>query len=96
MGDGGRGGSSRLLHRYPTRISMLHVKDFSKTGTPPSFGEHPTSTALGQGAIDYSPIFKAAAQTGNIRHCFVEQEQYNMPVMQELKINAEYMRKLHA
>ena len=92
----GGGDPIELLRRYPTRISMLHVKDFNKTGNPPSFGEHPTSTALGQGSIDYGPIFKAAAQTGHIKHCFVEQEQYNMPPMQELKINAEYMRKLHA
>jgi len=91
----GGGNPVDLLRRYPTRISMLHVKDFKLNGTP-AVGEHLTSTALGQGSIDYRPIFEAAARTGHVKHCFVEQEQYNMPIMQELKVNAEYMRKFHA
>ena len=91
----GGGNPVELLHRYPARISMLHVKDFKLNGTPAAW-ENPTSTALGQGSIDYRPIFEAAARTGHVKHCFVEQEQYNMPVMQELKVNAEYMQKLHA
>lgn len=84
-----------LLHRYPTRISMMHVKNFKLSGTPIN-REHLISTTLGQGSIDYRPIFEAAAKTGHIKHCFVEQEQYSMPIMQELKVNAEFMRKLHA
>ena len=92
----GGGNPIELLHRYPTRISMLHVKDFKPFTAPAAIGNFPTARALGQGTIDYRPIFAAAAQTGHIRHCFVEQEEYNMPVMQELKTDAEYMRKLHA
>ena len=92
----GGGNPVELLHRYPTRISLLHVKDFKLNGTSRVPGERPVSTALGQGSIDYRPIFAAAAQTGHIQHCFDEQEQYDMAPMQELKINAEYMRKLHA
>ncbi len=92
----GGGNPVELLHRYATRISMLHVKDFKPFTIPASIDNPPPSTALGQGTIDYRPIFAAAARTGHIQHCFVEQEEYNMPVMQELKIDAEYMRKLHA
>lgn len=92
----GGGNPIELLHRYAARISMLHVKDFKPFKVPQSIENPPTATALGQGSIDYRPIFVAAAQTGHIKHCFVEQEEYNMPVMQELKIDAEYMRKLHA
>lgn len=92
----GGGNPVELLHRYPTRISMLHVKDFKLNPSQTSSANHPSSTALGQGSIDYRPIFAAAARTGHIKHCFVEQEQYDMAPMQELKINAEYMRKLHA
>ncbi len=92
----GGGNPIELLHRYGNRISMLHVKDF-KPFTPPATIENPpTAAALGQGSIDYRPIFAAAARTGHIQHCFVEQEEFNMPVMQELKIDAQYMRKLHA
>lgn len=92
----GGGNPIELLHRYASRISMLHVKDFKYIPKQGSIRNPPPSTALGRGSIDYRPIFAAAAQGGHIRHCFVEQEEYNMPIMQELKINAEYMRKLHA
>ena len=92
----GGGNPIELLHRYGNRISMLHVKDFKPFKAPESIQNPPTATALGQGSVDYRPILAAAAQTGHIKHCFVEQEEYNMPVMQELKIDAEYMRKLHA
>lgn len=92
----GGGNPIELLEHYPTRISMLHVKDFKVTGKPMSVTNPPPSAELGQGSIDYRPILQAAAKTGHIRHCFVEQEEYDMPPMQALKIDAEYMRKLNA
>jgi sugar phosphate isomerase/epimerase len=81
------------LRRYPTRFSMLHVKDFKLSGAPGSDTEPPPSTELGRGNIDYRPIF-AAAKKANIRHTFIEQEQYDMPPMEALKIDAEYMKAL--
>ncbi len=39
--------------------------------------------------IDYRPIFEQAAKTGNIRHAFVEQEEFDMAPMQVLKIDAD-------
>jgi sugar phosphate isomerase/epimerase len=79
-----------LLTRYPTRISMLHVKDFKITATTtPS--NAPPSTELGRGTIDYRPIF-AAAKKAHIEHAFVEQEEFDMPAMEALKIDAAYMR----
>ena len=79
-----------LLTRYPTRISMLHVKDFKITATTtPS--NAPPSTELGRGTIDYRPIF-AAAKKAKIEHAFVEQEEFDMPAMEALKIDAAYMR----
>lgn len=92
----GGGNPIELLHRYPTRISMLHVKDFKPASGPTSMMHPPPASELGQGTIDYRPIFQAAAKTGHIRHCFVEQEEFDMPPMESLKIDAEYMRKLHA
>ncbi len=41
------------LKQYPTRIVMLHVKDFKDNKEP--------SVPLGTGSIDYTPIFAAAA-----------------------------------
>ena len=77
------------LKRYPARISMLHVKDF-KMGAP---GSEPVSTELGRGTIDYVPIFKAA-KAAHIKHYFIEQEQFAIPPMEALKVDAAYMRAL--
>jgi sugar phosphate isomerase/epimerase len=83
-----------LLTRYPSRISMLHVKDFKITSaTTPS--NAPPSTELGRGTIDYRPIFEAARKA-HIEHAFVEQEEFDMPPMEALKIDADYMRNFAA
>ncbi len=74
----------KYLKKYPTRIVMLHVKDF-KDNKPPS-------VELGTGSIDYTPIFAAAAATGHIRHCFVEQEEFQGPIMEALAVDAKYMK----
>jgi len=76
------------LKQYPTRIVMLHVKDF-KNNKPPS-------VELGTGSIDYGPIFAAAAAAGHVRHAFVEQEEFQGPIMEALKVDAEYMKRMHA
>ena len=75
------------LKQYPTRIVMLHVKDF-KDNKPPS-------VELGTGSIDYTPIFAAAAATGHIRHAFVEQEEFQGPIMEALAVDAKYMKRFH-
>jgi len=81
---------AEYLTKYPTRISMLHVKDFDlKKGT-----EHPQDTVLGHGTIDYRPIFEAAKKGGHITHYFVEQEEFDMPPLEAIKIDAEYMQNL--
>jgi len=77
------------LTKYPTRISMLHVKDFDlKKGT-----EHLQSTELGHGTIDYRPIFEAAKKV-HLTHYFVEQEEFDMPPLEAIKLDADYMRNL--
>lgn len=84
-----------LLSRHAPRITMLHVKDFKMGhGTVPL--PAPPSTELGHGVIDYRPIFEAAKRGGNIEHIFVEQEEFDMPMMEALKIDADYMSALPA
>jgi sugar phosphate isomerase/epimerase len=78
------------LTKYPTRISMLHVKDFDLKKDK----EHQQSTELGKGTIDYRPIFEAAKKGGHIKHYFVEQEEFDMPPLEAIKLDAEYMRNL--
>ncbi len=78
----------KYLKQYPTRIVMLHVKDFKDNKEP--------SVPLGTGSIDYTPIFAAAAAGGHIRHAFVEQEEFQGPIMEALAADARYMRKMRA
>ena len=83
---------AEYIGRYASRISMLHVKDFKMSGWTAG-SEPPPSTEMGRGTIDYRPIF-AAAKKANIVHAFVEQEEFDMPAMEALKIDADYMRGL--
>lgn len=81
---------AEYLSKYPFRFSMLHVKDFKITsGVTPA--NAPPSTELGRGTINYHPIF-LAAKKADIKHVFVEQEEFDMPAMEALKIDADYMR----
>lgn len=90
----GGGDPVALLQRHAARITMLHVKDFKRAAQPLAATATPPAAELGRGTIDYRPIFEAARRA-NIRHCYVEQEDFDMPVMQSLRIDAEYMRNLH-
>jgi sugar phosphate isomerase/epimerase len=72
------------LEKYPTRVVMLHVKDFKD--------KKPPSVPLGEGVIDYAPIFKAAKHA-RIRHIFVEQEESPTTMMESLAIDVKYMQK---
>jgi sugar phosphate isomerase/epimerase len=85
----GGGDPAALLHKYPNRISMLHVKDFQPNVTPPHAAQ------LGHGRIDYRPIF-AAAKKGEIKHYFVEQEEFDIPWQEALKIDADYLKAFKA
>ena len=91
----GGGNPVEYLKRYPTRISMLHIKDFKATSKPASVVDPPPPAELGRGTLDFHPIFKAA-QKANIKHYFVEQEGYDMPVFDALTIDAAFMKSLGA
>lgn len=91
----GGGNPIAYLKKYPTRICMLHVKDFKTLPVHGSNANPPVSAELGHGAIDYKPIF-AAANKAAIKHIFVEQEEFDMPPMAALKVDADYMRAFKA
>ena len=91
----GGGNPVDYLKRYSSRISMLHVKDFRKATQPASLEHPPQAAELGTGTIDYHPIF-AAAKEGHITHLFVEQEEFNMPPMQSLRIDYNYVNDFAA
>jgi len=74
------------LSKTPERFPLLHVKDMAKNAK----GEY-ASVILGRGGMDYAPILRAA--TG-LKHYFVEQEEFALPIIESLKLDADYMRKL--
>ncbi len=81
-----------IMKDYPHRITMLHVKDFKLPATP-SAGDHdPRVTELGLGSIDYHPIFAEAARSQHLEYAFVEQEAFDMPWKDSLKVDADYLR----
>jgi len=78
-----------LMRKHPLRFSMLHVKDFHlNTGTEAKV------TELGRGDIDYVPVLAQARKNQHIQHAFVEQEAFDVPWQESLKIDADYVRKL--
>ena len=75
------------LGKMPERFPLLHVKDMAKNAK----GEY-ASVILGRGAMDYAPILRAA--TG-LKHYFIEQEEFALPILESLKLDADYMRRLN-
>ena len=84
-----------LMKKYPHRFSMLHVKDFHLPANI-SFATHEEAkvTELGRGSIDYRPIFAQAAENQKITHAFVEQEAFDIPWQESLKVDANYLKNL--
>lgn len=76
---------AEMLRRHRGRFSMLHIKDLkpAPVGTEPGAR---ISTEIGAGVIDYGPIFKTAEATG-IKHYFVEQEEFDGPVFEGIKVD---------
>ena len=90
------GGGSPLeyLKNYPDRFTMLHIKDFIRKGPPSTAPGDYTITELGRGSIDYRPIFAQAAKSAKLRHVFAEQEAFDIPAPESLRVDAEYMKRL--
>ena len=79
------------MTKYPGRIKMLHVKEFKAMNAPSTSLSGPTrpqGTDLGQGFIDYKPIFAEGRKAG-IEHAFSEQEA-PFPVSQMESAKAAY------
>ncbi len=87
------------LHKFPARYKLLHIKDFKKGFQPTTnlmgSGEGAAiPTELGRGCMDYSKILSAAA---GVDHIFVEQEPpfTEMPALQSINVDYEYLRNLY-
>ena len=83
------------LRKYPTRISMLHVKDFKRID-PAAPTKDPVAGDWDGASSIMLPSSRPPGRQGNVKHCFVEQEQFDVPPMESLAIDAAYMRKMGA
>lgn len=76
------------LTKMPNRFPLMHVKDMVRQ---PDGKE--LMTVLGKGSVDYRPIMPAAR---GLKYAFVEQEAFEMDPIEEMRLNAEYVRSLKA
>jgi sugar phosphate isomerase/epimerase len=88
------GNPAEILLAHPTRFTLLHIKDFKAAQAGQEPGQR-VSTELGKGVVDLKPIFAAARKIG-IRYEIVEQEEFDMPAIEALKIDFEFMRASQA
>jgi sugar phosphate isomerase/epimerase len=77
--------AAKMLRLHPGRFSMLHLKDL-KPAPAATEPDKRVSTEIGYGIVNFQPIFAAAKATG-IKHYFVEQEDFDKPVFEALKID---------
>jgi sugar phosphate isomerase/epimerase len=82
-----------IMKSNPHRISLLHVKDFKLPANPSPENHDIKVTELGQGTVDYHPIFAEARRSQHIEYDFVEQEAFNLPWKESLKVDADYLSK---
>ena len=66
----------KLLHQYPGRFPLMHVKDIRKgtaLGGSPGDVLEEASVPLGRGLVDIPAVLLAARETG-VRHYYIEDE----------------------
>lgn len=92
------GGASPVeyMRRHPNRIRMLHIKDFARPRvifTGLSTQQRPEGAELGDGWINYAPIFAEACAV-KIEHVFVEQEgPFHRLPMQAAEVDLKYIHR---
>ena len=70
---------AKLLHKYPGRFPLMHVKDIRKgtvLGGSPGDVLEEESVPLGAGIVDIPAALRAAKETG-VRHYYIEDEAVN-------------------
>ena len=84
----------KLLHRYPGRFPLMHVKDIRKDtvlgGLPRDVREE-ESVALGEGLVDIPAALLAAQETG-VRHYYIEDEAVD--AAQQIPRSLNYLKSI--
>jgi sugar phosphate isomerase/epimerase len=82
-----------LLKKYPTRFSLIHLKD-RLIGTQCSDSgqaDEETNVVLGAGDVNIKDVMKAASKT-NVKYYFIEDE--SSRVMQQVPLSLKYLKSL--
>ena len=83
----------RYLRDHANRIELLHVKEVRKDLQVMVDQVKAQTTELGRGLIDWPKLF-AATNSKNIRHYFVEQENFEGSPLESARIDFEYLHRL--
>lgn len=74
------------IRRYASRCPLVHLKDMTA-------GDNPTYAEIGEGVIDFNPIFDV---TANAEWYVVEQDTCARPPLESIAISLENLRQLLA
>ena len=84
-----------LMRRNRDRLALIHIKDRKPTNDvsfhPDEHGPH--YTEAGSGTIDWKAILGEAYRIG-VRQFFVDQDKWDLPVEESLRINWKYLSQL--
>jgi sugar phosphate isomerase/epimerase len=88
------------FHEYPGRFPLLHLKDLKKQlpaqdQNPYEFpkGSFIPFTEVGQGRIDWRPIFAHVKEAGT-KYVFVEQDRSDIDPFKAIAMSAKYIKNL--
>jgi sugar phosphate isomerase/epimerase len=83
----------RCLKKHADRISLLHVKEVRKDLQVVREKLMAQTTEVGSGKIDWKRLF-AAMDPREIKHYFVEQENFERAPLEAVKISFDYLKGL--
>jgi len=83
----------KYLKKHANRISLLHVKEVRKDLRTMVDRVQAQTTEVGSGKIDWKHTFKAM-EPGLIKHYFVEQENFERPPLEAVKVSFDYLKTL--
>lgn len=84
----------KMLHQYPGRFPLMHVKDIRKgtvLGGIPADVREEESVPLGRGLVHIPETLRAAEMTG-VRHYYIEDEAVDAAA--QLPLSLRYLKSL--
>lgn len=73
-----------FIRKHEGRFSLLHIKEMA---------EDKKNVELGKGTLDFPEIVRLGLAQG-VRELIVEQEAYTLPLLESIKVDADYMKAL--